>query len=128
MKARVIMSLLMKRWKKRKTNFRSIFHQEDFLRESDSSIEKAVFWSSNFLSIPTSGKSLLNLKSTQERCLKEKLSKMKIVINVGGERFVVAYKTISLYPDTLLATQEIDRYYDKRRKEYFFDRDPDMFR
>ena len=128
MKASVIMSLLMKRWKKRKTNFRSIFHQEDFLRESDSSIEKAVFWSSNFLSIPTSGKSLLNLKSTQERCLKEKLSKMKIVINVGGERFVVAYKTISLYPDTLLATPEIDRYYDKRKKEYFFDRDPDMFR
>jgi hypothetical protein len=53
---------------------------------------------------------------------------MKIAINVGGERFVVAYKTISLYPDTLLATSEIDRYYDKRKKEYFFDRDPDMFR
>ena len=122
------MSLLKKKWKKKKSNFRSIFHQEDFLRESDSSIEKAVFWTSNFLSVPTSGKSLLNLKSTQEKCLKEQLNKMKIVINVGGERFIVAYKTISIYPDTLLATKEIDRYYDKRKKEYFFDRDPDMFR
>ena len=87
-----------------------------------------MFWTSNFLSVPSSGKSLLNLKSTQERCLKEKLNKLKIVINVGGERFVMAYKTISLYPDTLLATGEIDRYFDQKRKEYFFDRDPDMFR
>ena len=118
----------MKRWRKKKTNFRSIFHQEGFLRESDSSIEKAVFWSSNFLSVPTSGKSLLNLKSTQEKCLNEQLNKLKIVINVGGERFVIAYKTIRLYPDTLLATQEIDRYFDKKKKEYFFDRDPEMFR
>lgn len=123
-----IMSLLKKRWKKRKPNFRAIFHQEDFLRESDSSIEKAVFWTSNFLSVPSSGKSLLNFKTTQERCVKEQLNKMKIVINVGGERFVIAYKTIRLYPDTLLATQEIDRHFDKKRKEYFFDRDPEMFR
>ncbi|XP_028413577.1 potassium voltage-gated channel subfamily D member 3-like [Dendronephthya gigantea] len=122
------MSLLKKNWRRRKPTFRSIFHQEDFLRESDSSIEKAVFWTSNFLSIPSSGKSLLNLKNSQEQCLKEKLNKIKIVINVGGERFVMAYKTISLYPHTLLATQEIDKYFDRKRKEYFFDRDPDMFR
>ena len=128
MTVKLNMSILKKRWKKRKPNFRSIFHEEDFLRESDSSIEKAVFWTSNFLSVPTSGKSLLNLKSTQERCLKEQLNKMKIVINVGGERFVIAYKTITLYPDTLLASQEIERYFDQKKKEYFFDRDPDMFR
>lgn len=128
MNIKQIMSLLKKNWRRRKPNFRSIFHQKDFLRESDSSIEKAVFWTSNFLSIPSSGKSLLNLKNTQEQCLKEKLNKMKIVINVGGERFVMAYKTISLYPHTLLATQEIDKYFDRKRKEYFFDRDPDMFR
>lgn len=53
---------------------------------------------------------------------------MKYVLNVGGERFVIAYKTLSVYPYTLLASHEIEGYYDKRRKEYFFDRDPEMFR
>ena len=123
------MSILKRTWKRKKTaQFPSIFHQKDFLAESDSSIEKAVFLSSNFLSIPSSGRSLLNLKSSQERYLKERLNKMKVTINVGGERFVIPYKTISHYPETLLATQEVERFFDKRKKEYFFDRDPDMFR
>lgn len=124
------MSLLKKRWKRKKVaqNFRNIFHLQEFLKESDSSIEKAVFWTSNFLSVPSSGKSLLNLKSSQDKQVRERLRKTKVVVNVGGERFVIPYKTISRYPDTLLATREIERYFDRRRKEYFFDRDPDMFR
>lgn len=123
------MSILKRTWKRKKASqVPSIFHQKDFLAESDSSIEKAVFWSSNFLSIPFSGRSLLNLKSSQERYVKERLNKMKLTINVGGERFVIPYKIISHYPETLLATQEVERFFDKRKKEYFFDRDPDMFR
>ena len=122
------MSVLRKRWKQKKENFRSLFHQEDFLRESDSSIEKAVFWSSNFLTVPSSGKSLLNLKSTQKRCFDERLNRMRMTVNVGGERFVIPYKTVVHYPNTLLASKEIEKYFDQKRKEYFFDRDPDMFR
>ena len=105
-----------------------IVHQDEILRESDSSIEKALLWSSNFLSVPSSGKSLLNLKSSQEKYMKEKLNKIQMRINVGGERFIIPYRNISPYPSTLLATREIEKYVDRRRKEYFFDRDPDMFR
>ena len=123
---------VLKRRSKRKPKagdtFHDVFHQEGFLAESDSSIEKALFWSSNFLTVPTSGKSLLNLQSTQKRHVSEKLSRMKIKLNIGGERFVIPYKTVVHYPNTLLASSDIERFYDKKRKEYFFDRDPDMFR
>ena len=35
---------------------------------------------------------------------------------------------LNKYPKTLLGSNELDYYYDDKTKEYFFDRDPKMFR
>lgn len=52
----------------------------------------------------------------------------KFVINVSGRRFETWRNTIEKYPDTLLGSSERDFFYDEQSKEYFFDRDPDIFR
>lgn len=52
----------------------------------------------------------------------------KFVINVSGRRFETWKKTVEKYPDTLLGSNEREFFYDEARREYFFDRDPDLFR
>lgn len=52
----------------------------------------------------------------------------KFVINVSGRRFETWRNTVEKYPDTLLGSSERDFFYDEQSKEYFFDRDPDIFR
>lgn len=52
----------------------------------------------------------------------------KFVINVSGRRFETWRNTVEKYPDTLLGSSERDFFYDEQTKEYFFDRDPDIFR
>lgn len=52
----------------------------------------------------------------------------KFVINVSGRRFETWRNTVEKYPDTLLGSSERDFFYDEQLKEYFFDRDPDIFR
>lgn len=52
----------------------------------------------------------------------------KFVINVSGRRFETWRNTVEKYPDTLLGSSERDFFYDELTKEYFFDRDPDIFR
>lgn len=52
----------------------------------------------------------------------------KFVINVSGRRFETWRNTVEKYPDTLLGSSERDFFYDDQSKEYFFDRDPDIFR
>jgi len=52
----------------------------------------------------------------------------KIVINVSGRRFETWQNTLEKYPDTLLGSNEKDFFYDEVLKEYFFDRDPEVFR
>jgi len=52
----------------------------------------------------------------------------KIVINVSGRRFETWQNTLEKYPDTLLGSNEKDFFYDEDLKEYFFDRDPEVFR
>lgn len=52
----------------------------------------------------------------------------KFVINVSGRRFETWRNTVEKYPDTLLGSSERDFFYDETCKEYFFDRDPDIFR
>jgi potassium voltage-gated channel Shal-related subfamily D member 2 len=37
-------------------------------------------------------------------------------------------QTLEKFPDTLLGSDERDYFYDDETGEYFFDRDPDMFR
>lgn len=52
----------------------------------------------------------------------------KLVINVSGQRFETWQNTLEKYPDTLLGSNEKDFFFDEVLKEYFFDRDPEVFR
>ncbi|XP_041348522.1 potassium voltage-gated channel protein Shal-like isoform X2 [Gigantopelta aegis] len=52
----------------------------------------------------------------------------KMLINVSGRRFETWRTTLEKYPDTLLGSNEKDFFFDEETKEYFFDRDPDLFR
>ena len=52
----------------------------------------------------------------------------KLLINVSGRRFETWRNTLDKFPDTLLGSNEKDFFYDEEFKEYFFDRDPDIFR
>ncbi|XP_029678501.1 potassium voltage-gated channel protein Shal isoform X4 [Formica exsecta] len=52
----------------------------------------------------------------------------KLLINVSGRRFETWRNTLEKYPDTLLGSNEREFFYDEDSKEYFFDRDPDIFR
>ncbi|CAM1323093.1 KCND3 (predicted) [Pycnogonum litorale] len=52
----------------------------------------------------------------------------KFTINVSGRRFETWRNTVEKYPDSLLGSNEREFFYDEELKEYFFDRDPDIFR
>ncbi len=52
----------------------------------------------------------------------------RLVINVSGRCFETWRHTLEKYPDTLLGSNEKEFFYDDDTKEYFFDRDPDIFR
>ncbi|KAM9845664.1 A-type voltage-gated potassium channel KCND2 [Aulostomus maculatus] len=51
-----------------------------------------------------------------------------IVLNVSGTKFQTWRDTLERYPDTLLGSSERDFFYHEDGDEYFFDRDPDIFR
>lgn len=69
--------------------------------------------------IPTSGAST---SGSDRRCDE------KIIINVSGRRFECWRSTLEKYPDSLLGSNEKEFFYDEDTHEYFFDRDPDVFR
>ncbi|XP_067130889.1 potassium voltage-gated channel protein Shal isoform X1 [Centruroides vittatus] len=52
----------------------------------------------------------------------------KFTINVSGRKFQTWRNTVERFPDTLLGSNEREFFYDEDSKEYFFDRDPDIFR
>ena len=52
----------------------------------------------------------------------------KLTINVSGRRFETWRTTLEKYPDTLLGSNEKEFFYDEDGKDYFFDRDPELFR
>jgi len=52
----------------------------------------------------------------------------RVRLNVSGRRFETFARTLSRFPDTLLGSDELQYFYDESRDEYFFDRDPDLFR
>ncbi|KAI0978985.1 hypothetical protein GJ496_011083 [Pomphorhynchus laevis] len=52
----------------------------------------------------------------------------KIVINVSGKRFECWSSTLNRFPDSLLGSSEKEFFYDEDNLEYFFDRDPELFR
>ncbi|XP_069094766.1 A-type voltage-gated potassium channel KCND3 isoform X3 [Pleurodeles waltl] len=51
-----------------------------------------------------------------------------IVLNVSGRRFQTWRTTLERYPDTLLGSTEKDFFFNEETQEYFFDRDPEVFR
>ncbi|XP_060087223.1 potassium voltage-gated channel subfamily D member 3 isoform X2 [Heteronotia binoei] len=51
-----------------------------------------------------------------------------IVLNVSGRRFQTWRTTLERYPDTLLGSTEKEFFFNEDTKEYFFDRDPEVFR
>ncbi|CAH8449867.1 unnamed protein product [Dicrocoelium dendriticum] len=52
----------------------------------------------------------------------------KIVLNVSGSRFETWRSTLERYPETLLGSDEKEYFKDPTLNEYFFDRDPELFR
>ena len=52
----------------------------------------------------------------------------KLKINVSGRRFETWRTTLEKFPDSLLGSNEKEFFYDDEHDEYFFDRDPDIFR
>ncbi|KRZ89370.1 Potassium voltage-gated channel protein Shal, partial [Trichinella sp. T8] len=59
---------------------------------------------------------------------KLKIRDEKVTINVSGRRFQTWKMTLEKFPETLLGGKEKDFFYDDQSHEYFFDRDPDLFR
>lgn len=51
-----------------------------------------------------------------------------IILNVSGTKFQTWRTTLERYPDTLLGSTERDFFFHEEMNEYFFDRDPDIFR
>ncbi|VDK42136.1 unnamed protein product [Anisakis simplex] len=56
------------------------------------------------------------------------VSDEKLLINISGRRFETWRNTLEKYPETLLGSSEKEFFYDEETCEYFFDRDPDIFR
>jgi potassium voltage-gated channel Shal-related subfamily D member 2 len=52
----------------------------------------------------------------------------KMLINVSGRRFETWRNTLEKFPDTLLGSTEREFFFDEETCEYFFDRDPEIFR
>jgi len=59
---------------------------------------------------------------------KQRAEDEKLIINISGRRFETWQNTLEKYPDTLLGSNEKDFFFDEEIHEYFFDRDPDIFR
>ncbi|XP_037099638.1 potassium voltage-gated channel subfamily D member 2-like isoform X1 [Syngnathus acus] len=51
-----------------------------------------------------------------------------LILNVSGSRFQTWRDTLERYPDTLLGSSEKDFFFRQESDEFFFDRDPDLFR
>ncbi|XP_041833964.1 potassium voltage-gated channel subfamily D member 2-like [Melanotaenia boesemani] len=51
-----------------------------------------------------------------------------IMLNVSGTKFQTWRDTLERYPDTLLGSSERDFFFHEETNEFFFDRDPDIFR
>jgi len=58
----------------------------------------------------------------------EPVRRERIRLNVSGHRFETYARTLARFPDTLLGSDEINYFYDEAADEYFFDRNPMVFR
>lgn len=69
----------------------------------------------------------LQYKGRLQRNEKSKDDKL-ITLNVSGRRFVTWESTLKKHPSTLLGSEMLSVFFDKKHREYFLDRDPHMFR
>ncbi|XP_075900126.1 A-type voltage-gated potassium channel KCND2 [Nelusetta ayraudi] len=51
-----------------------------------------------------------------------------VTLNVSGTRFQTWRETLERYPDTLLGSSEREFFFREEQGEFFFDRDPELFR
>jgi len=58
----------------------------------------------------------------------ESVDRERVRINVSGQQFETFAQTLAQFPDTLLGSDELNYFYDKSADEYFFDRNPEVFR
>jgi potassium voltage-gated channel Shal-related subfamily D protein len=56
------------------------------------------------------------------------VSDERLTINISGRRFETWKNTLERFPETLLGSSEKEFFYDEETNEYFFDRDPELFR
>jgi len=52
----------------------------------------------------------------------------QILLNISGHKFKCMRSILNKYPKTLLGSNELDYYFDDKLQEYFFERDPKIFR
>jgi len=52
----------------------------------------------------------------------------RVRLNVSGQRFETFRRTLERFPETLLGSDELNYFYDEALDEYFFDRNPEVFR
>ncbi|XP_031560814.1 potassium voltage-gated channel protein Shal-like [Actinia tenebrosa] len=82
---------------------------------------KAVFRLGGIVSAPGVHTSLKNLQT---------ISKYdhRLRFNVGGTYFEILKENLARFPDTLLGGNRKTQFFDEKRNEFFFDRDPIMFK
>lgn len=54
--------------------------------------------------------------------------KHRIVLNVSGQRYMTEKRCLQRHPHTLLGSEMLAKFFDPIKQEYFFDRDPYLFR
>eukprot|EP00058_Branchiostoma_floridae_P023582 XP_002609072.1 hypothetical protein BRAFLDRAFT_91040 [Branchiostoma floridae] len=52
----------------------------------------------------------------------------KVIFNVSGQKFITWQSHLNKFPSTLLGGDKKENYLDEKNNEYFFDRDPEVFR
>lgn len=52
----------------------------------------------------------------------------RIIFNISGRKFETWRSTLDRYPSTLLGSDEKEYFFDQETGEFFFDRDPELFR
>ncbi|TPP61725.1 Potassium voltage-gated channel subfamily D member 1 [Fasciola gigantica] len=70
----------------------------------------------------------ITLKNGVSTIATASITDQKAIINVSGQRFEVSKSCLNRYPHTLLGSDEKDYFYDESVGEYYFDRDPEIFR
>ena len=56
------------------------------------------------------------------------MSGKRLILNVSGCRYRINEYHLKQYPETLLGSSEREYFYDETKGEYFFDRDPQIFK